>query len=876
MTDIAGKEYFSTLDDLADQSKDTQRLLNFERFGLLDEDTQAAVDSERKAGRIPDPMQPITQEEFDNLKMIYGALTILSPNQAKATDMDYAKLHLSAEKAGNFFTKKNVQKEIGAIVGGIVLPTFLPVYGQATLPARIAAFVQKYPRYAKTIAAFMGGTGGSAPFSDSYKEALGYGLREAAGEGAFQFIGKVFPYLRRIFRGKEGENIEDASRIALQIAEAGGSTVTPARLSTSRTIDMLEQIAKLSIFGGGAMQKQGLKSVEVIQNEMGKFLAKEFSEGTGDNVTANMVSLFMKRASQENVDDLMKNFLLKGRDFYDEAVDGAYKNVSKEISKLVGRNSKVIDISGLTKVLNNQIKTLYGKGVGGRPIDPNDPNINALRKYLKQFEGGNGKVDIETANNMRSYFLSETGIFKTGVAGSPKFQKIAGALMDATQTSIDDSMKALAKTLNKEGSKKYSKKELDKIMKLYAEANGLYKKGADTFNMDFITGLLVGESKGFTKKGLDMTNSIAKNFIAAGKPARVEAFFGLLKQGVDNNIITREAAELMTQKIQGSFLTDVLSTNVDAVTGAVNAKGVLGALDNFRGKGKDIMQPLFMDNPMSKNPKAILNFRKYLRGLAKAQEKGIDTGGGTLFLQSGQFGALQGVGAVAIALGSPTGNTQYDLALSGLILGGPYAIARAFSNPKFVHNLMNLKLASSSGEGKAKGLISRSLLNMIEVGVTEGFFSEKNAKSVATNAVVEGILKEEDLDGLEFMLTPQVETLPNLEDNKKKNNTEALINSINEETSSENLIDINVDDASTLPSIEIPEPNSDIMANVMDSPVTLDASAPTTQPTLGPVGSSINPETQQKLESVGMPLFANQGGIASLMTQRKKPKQMVV
>jgi hypothetical protein len=25
-----------------------------------------------------------------------------------------------------------------------------------------------------------------------------------------------------------------------------------------------------------------------------------------------------------------------------------------------------------------------------------------------------------------------------------------------------------------------------------------------------------------------------------------------------------------------------------------------------------------------------------------------------------------------------------------------------------------------------------------------------------------------------------------------------------------------------------------------------------------------------------MPLFANQGGIASLMTQRKKPKQMVV
>ncbi len=77
------------------------------------------------------------------------------------------------------------------------------------------------------------------------------------------------------------------------------------------------------------MSKQAHKSVETIQNEMGKFLAREFSEGTGDNVTANMVSLFMKRASQENVDDLMKNFLLKGQDFYDEAVEGAYKNVTK-------------------------------------------------------------------------------------------------------------------------------------------------------------------------------------------------------------------------------------------------------------------------------------------------------------------------------------------------------------------------------------------------------------------------------------------------------------------------------------------------------------------------------------------------------------------
>jgi hypothetical protein len=37
----------------------------------------------------------------------------------------------------------------------------------------------------------------------------------------------------------------------------------------------------------------------------------------------------------------------------------------------------------------------------------------------------------------------------------------------------------------------------------------------------------------------------------------------------------------------------------------------------------------------------------------------------------------------------------------------------------------------------------------------------------------------------------------------------------------------------------------------------------------------MNPQTQQRLESVGLPLFAAHGGIASLMN-RKKPKQMVV
>ena len=64
---------YSTLNEISQESKEIQRLLNFERFGLLDDDTQAAVDSERKNGRIPLPLKPISQEEFNGIRSFYGS-----------------------------------------------------------------------------------------------------------------------------------------------------------------------------------------------------------------------------------------------------------------------------------------------------------------------------------------------------------------------------------------------------------------------------------------------------------------------------------------------------------------------------------------------------------------------------------------------------------------------------------------------------------------------------------------------------------------------------------------------------------------------------------------------------------------------------------
>ena len=845
---------FSTLDEISQESKEIQRLLNFERFGLLDDETQAAVDSERKAGRIPLPLKPISKEEFDGIKMFYGAF--VGDRFLQQGDLDFAKIHFAAQKAGNFFTRKDVQKEIGAIVGGIVLPTFLPYVGQATLAPRIAAFVQKYPRYSKTFAAFVGGAGGSAAFSDDYLEALGYGAREAAGEGAFQIFHKYFPFLKKIFQGDKGEALEDNAKLAFKTAQKAGTIITPAKLSSSRTIEMLEQIATLSLVSGAKMQRQGRQTQEKLIESMVKYLNKNFTEGTLEKVnnefTANMVRNFMKQATQENVDDLIKNFLLQGSDFYDEAIEAAYKNVGKNVRSVSGL-TKVIDMTNLKKVLENQKKIVYGRGKGGKPIAINDVNLNNLTKYIDEIPD---KVDIVTANKIRSNILGATGIYSTGVSQSGQVKLITGAMFDAVNKNIDNSMQSLIK------SGKYSKEQIKLIKESYAQANGLFKEGAESFNSDFITSLLTAESSGFTKKGIDISDAFYKNFVKAEKPARIDAFYKLIDDAVAKKVLTKEGGDLIAKKIQGNFISSVLANNTDVTTGLINAKNVLNEISNFRGKGKNIMPALFRGR---EGAVALGNFERYLKALNVAQQKGIDTGIGTLYLTAGQFTGL------SIFMGLTGGATvsAEDLVAGGLILGGPAVIARAFTNPKFINNLLNLKFATSAGEGKLKGLAQRSLLNILEVGVNEGFFEPFKARNVATNLSVDGLLDPKDLEGLSFMDSQPIQ-LDNEVDQEKKDNTDEFLNSIKNDTTTtgdeESLIEINLDDTTTLP-----DPSSSLVADIIQ-PV---SAIPTTQSTPGPVGSGINPQTQQRLESVGLPLFAAHGGIASLMN-KKKPKQMVV
>ena len=847
-------------------SKKHLQVLNYERLGLLPDDVLKAIAEEREAGRFPLALEPVPPEEF---KAFIDAMSTLpvggGPIEGLIDERTGAAMFLSQEIASNFFKDKDVQQEAAAIIGGIAIPT---IFGGGTgLPIAVANFVTKYPRYAKMVMAFIGGFGGGGATSQKsfddgglYAEAFGYGVREAAGEGFFQVLHKLFPgmkqFLGKYFQGKDKNLLEEGAEAAQKIVSEGGATITPARLSKSGFIDLMEQAAEVSYIGGTKMRVAAEEAADVAQSQLTKFVTKEFLEKTGKEnleAQANMVTYFLKNASESQINLVLKEFLENGGTMYNAAVDTAYKGVNQAVKKAFG-NAKIITIKNLETIFNNQMKAFGGEA--------GDPTVKAIRRYIKQFRSTHGDfVDFNTAKAMRSQLLAKTGAFATSGTTTPKYVNvIAGKLADQITKNMNKSLNAL------KGSATKNQDLITDIMKQYKAANALFKDGKRTFNNNFIVGLLGGNTDAVTKKGLSASSKIFSQLFKEGDKGTAQFFFKLLDDAVAKNHITKEASDQIRTKVQGSFFSKIMNDARNPADNTFDPNKLIEGIDGLKGSGRDIIDVIFKGNM-----NAIKQFERYARAIKVATDRGIASTKGSLVLFGLQAGAIGGTVTSLNLLSSDwsAGETATAASISLAVLGGPYAIAKAFTN---------LQL-SKSGTNQYARYATQVVNSLVQNGLVDPIL----AHTFVDQGQASGIFKEVDIKKMDWynpnddqQITETSESADQKLDVFTENGGGAVdqvgeeIDIEIEDTPTENLIDINVDQ------IDIPESSSDIMANVVDSPVTLDASMPTTQSTPGPVGSSINPETQQKLESVGMPLFANQGGIASLMTQRKKPKQMVV
>ena len=841
---------YITFNDLVSSDKVNDRmikLLNLERFGLLPPEIASAIEQERQSGNYPKPLEPISQEEFEAFKKMISQPVFagtekggefLEQDISNLRDEDIASVYYSLERAKDFITDPENLAEAGAIVGGITAPSLIS--GGAGLPVSVANFVKQYPRLGKTLAAFFGGTAGSAGFTENKLEALGYGAREAAGEGAFQVLQKIFGgAFRKLFRGKEGESLEAGAKSSQKILSDGGATLTPARLSKNSTIDMIEQLAEVSFFGGQKVRAAGEKGVEVSQEQLGKQLMDLYYPGQAEK---NFIQNFVSKASYENVDDLMKNFLLRGRDFYDKAVDGAYKNLGR-IAKKSLRNNKVVDMNKALAKFDRLVKSQDG--------DMNDPSVQALRTYIQNFaETGKGGVDFMQAKNIRTHFLGKTGFYTTAGTTAPKYANKVAADMAAFMTELmDKSVKQAVKN------EKLTSDAAAELLSAYRGASKIYAQEQSTFNTKFVSGLLLDETSGqTTRSSLDAVDNIYKTVIGTGdKPGRIREFFRLLDDGVgkinpvtNEVVLTKEGLDTIRKKLQGQYFFDILRTSTK--DGIIDPRKILDFVDGKRGPGAKVLNELFYGNKDS-----LKNMKKYLNAMVLAQSKGIEKQKGSLAFISGQFGAAGTV--LTLGGGSP-------LAMGGalVILGGPGGIGRLFSDAKFVDNLLNLEIAKS-GTNK----YARSFVQVINNLVANEFVDPILAKRFVDQAVIEDIFPEPEKVKKDLKWYKDVENkdLTSEEtDNPGILDVQAIFNKPN--TAPPGLLDqLNI---ATLESEPV-STTAPSMAPLDLGPITT-ASAPPSQ--------SINPNTLASLESVGLPFFqAKDGGLASIEPKKFKKPQVV-
>jgi len=182
-----------------------------------------------------------------------------------------------------------------------------------------------------------------------------------------------------------------------------------------------------------------------------------------------------------------------------------------------------------------------------------------------------------------------------------------------------------------------------------------------------------------------------------------------------------------------------------------------------------------------------------------------------------------------------------------------YGMGKVFSNPKLAYKIMNRFDPGRTNKFRYKLAIFKDLF---DVHLTEHPEDKEEAINMFSSLINEGkeLLTDENIDAIKDITDGwQLEIF-------KDENLEKIKETIEE---NEKLDERVIQEDSQL---NVPQVNQEFdMASVVP---------PMADPAQAAGSGDINPEIIEQMASLGMPLFGNEGGIASLMKQ-KKPQQMV-
>jgi len=444
-------------------------------------------------------------------------------------DMEIAPVNYESQAVADYLSSKEFARLALEITGGVAGAAFAPVIAPAVLIGRAAMAVRPALQAAVTrmAGAGIGEAGGaltSQTFDPTFNSKSDFGeifesvskdmLKKAAigatGEGAGQLIGKgitkVLSKNKKLLDGAEEavQAIEEQKtkilanpksyKQEIQDAVEVGQ-LTPGLLQKGQTIDILENVAESSLFGGGSLR-----------------YAKEGANTIAESSLTDFINAYKVKAGDGALGNLFQRTLTKDLQDFKSIANVKYKAVD---DALKGANVDGVDITNLKQFASNELKNLGAKSESTK-----------LKSFLKGILDEKNFVSFKRANILRGDYLETSRAFTTETLGKKKGRLASIAASDITDA-IDNSIIP------------------NNVKGLLKEANKHYREGAEVFNDTLF------------KKIIDNDPDLVyKSIVAAGdRPTLVNKTFDILNKRIKDV----DERNLLKNKIRGAFLDDIMT-----------------------------------------------------------------------------------------------------------------------------------------------------------------------------------------------------------------------------------------------------------------------------------------------------------------------------
>jgi len=444
-------------------------------------------------------------------------------------DMEIAPVNYESQAVADYLSSKEFARLALEITGGVAGAAFAPAIAPAVLIGRAAMAVRPALQAAVTrmAGAGIGEAGGaltSQTFDPTFNSKSDFGeifesvskdmLKKAAigatGEGAGQLIGKgitkVLSKNKKLLDGAEEavQAIEEQKtkilanpksyKQEIQDAVKVGQ-LTPGLLQKGQTIDILENVAESSLFGGGSLR-----------------YAKEGANTIAESGLTDFINAYKVKAGDGALGNLFQRTLTKDLQDFKSIANVKYKAVD---DALKGANVDGVDITNLKQFASNELKNLGAKSESTK-----------LKSFLKGILDEKNFVSFKRANILRGDYLETSRAFTTETLGKKKGRLASIAASDITDA-IDNSIIP------------------NNVKGLLKEANKHYREGAEVFNDTLF------------KKIIDNDPDLVyKSIVAAGdRPTLVNKTFDILNKRIKDV----DERNLLKNKIRGAFLDDIMT-----------------------------------------------------------------------------------------------------------------------------------------------------------------------------------------------------------------------------------------------------------------------------------------------------------------------------